>query len=279
MTRLHKKCFIASAGTHLLLAVILLVGPAFLSPKTKVEDVQTIDFIPIIVVDSAMSGGGNPKAKPPAPTPPEPQPTPPAPQKMREPDPPKEFAKPNKTDPDSLEMARDNKPKPKLNLVPSVRNKDSNKPQKQPQTDTKERELAEARRQAAMNQFRMATANIRQGTSSSSTSIEDVLGPGGGGQTYANYAAYVKSMYENAWAPPEDAANDDAITKVSVTIARDGNVTAARITRRSGDGSVDSSVQRTLDRVTFIAPFPDGAKDKERTYIINFNLKAKRGIG
>jgi hypothetical protein len=39
---------------------------------------------------------------------------------------------------------------------------------------------------------------------------------------------------------------------------------------------VDKSVQRTLDRVTFIAPFPEGAKDKQRTYTINFNLKAKR---
>jgi hypothetical protein len=35
-------------------------------------------------------------------------------------------------------------------------------------------------------------------------------------------------------------------------------------------------VQKTLDRVQQIAPFPDGATEKERTYIINFNLKAKR---
>jgi hypothetical protein len=34
-------------------------------------------------------------------------------------------------------------------------------------------------------------------------------------------------------------------------------------------------VQRTLDRVTKLEPFPDGSTDKERTYIINFNLKAK----
>jgi hypothetical protein len=42
---------------------------------------------------------------------------------------------------------------------------------------------------------------------------------------------------------------------------------------------VDASVQRTLDRVKFIAPFPEGATEKERTYIINFNLKAKRMLG
>ncbi len=36
---------------------------------------------------------------------------------------------------------------------------------------------------------------------------------------------------------------------------------------------------RTLDRVTFIAPFPDGSTEKQKTFIINFNLKAKRMLG
>jgi hypothetical protein len=38
-------------------------------------------------------------------------------------------------------------------------------------------------------------------------------------------------------------------------------------------------VQRTLDRETFVAPFPDDWKENERTFIINFNLKAKRMLG
>jgi TonB family protein len=64
-----------------------------------------------------------------------------------------------------------------------------------------------------------------------------------------------------------------------VTIGSDGSVIASRILNRSGDAQVDASVQRTLDRVTFVAPFPDGATEKERTFIINFNLKAKRMLG
>ena len=64
-----------------------------------------------------------------------------------------------------------------------------------------------------------------------------------------------------------------------MTIASDGTVISARIITPSGDAGVDASVQRTLDRVTFIAPFPEGATEKERTYIINFNLKAKRMLG
>ena len=89
----------------------------------------------------------------------------------------------------------------------------------------------------------------------------------------------VRSKYEGAWIPPDSTDSDDANTKVKVTIASDGTVTAAHIITPSGDASVDASVQKTLDRVTFIAPFPEGAKETERTYIINFNLKSKRMLG
>src|ERR1019366_8061066 len=74
--------------------------------------------------------------------------------------------------------------------------------------------------------------------------------------------------------PPGNADNDEANTRVSVTIANDGTVISARIVTPSGDTKVDASIQRTLERVTYIAPFPKGAVEKERTYIINFNLKA-----
>jgi TonB family protein len=92
----------------------------------------------------------------------------------------------------------------------------------------------------------------------------------------SGYAAVVKERYSTAWTPASDTASDDANTKVSVTIGSDGTVIASRILNPSGDARVDASVQRTLDRVKFVAPFPDGAKEKQRTFIINFNLKAKR---
>jgi len=66
---------------------------------------------------------------------------------------------------------------------------------------------------------------------------------------------------------------------VSVTIARDGHVIEAHIIDKSGDSGLDRSIQDTLDRVTEIRPFPDDSNDKQRTYIINFNLKAKRELG
>ena len=44
VNRLQKKCFIASAGFHLLLAVILLIGPGFLPSKNSQDDLPLLDF-------------------------------------------------------------------------------------------------------------------------------------------------------------------------------------------------------------------------------------------
>ena len=100
--------------------------------------------------------------------------------------------------------------------------------------------------------------------------------PGDSSVSAANYAQVVKSVYEQAWTPPNDTSSDDAIIKVRVTIASDGTVVSAQVVAPSGDASVDASVRNTLDRVQFIAPFPPGSTDRERTYPITFNLKSKR---
>src|SRR5437868_7090532 len=104
MNRLQKKCFVASTGVHLLLVLILFVGPAFLSAPKKAENLQDLNFIPTVTVDALMSGGGTPRAAAPAPTPPVPTPPAPTPERVREPDPPKEAIKepkPPKVQPES----------------------------------------------------------------------------------------------------------------------------------------------------------------------------------
>ena len=135
----------------------------------------------------------------------------------------------------------------------------------------------DSRRQLRLRQqaFQNAVRSLRNNLTSTTT----IDMPGNSSAAYANYASVVKSVYEQAWVPPDDAQNDDANVKVTVTIARDGTVNSARILTPSGDAGVDASVQRTLDRVTFIAPFPEGTTEPERTYTINFNLKAKRSLG
>jgi TonB family protein len=281
---------------HLLLVLILLVGPAFLSSKNKVEEMPTIDFIPNKLIDAAFSGGGTPNTRPPPPAPLEPpaprEVAPPAPKsepvKPPEAEPIKEVVKPPKPTTESFEVKKDNKkPKPEIVTTAVSRHTDSQKKQKQKSdAEAHAREVAEAKAQEAADSRRreMAAAlltstsrGIRSDMAPTAISINP--GPGGGGEAYANYAQVVKSIYEHAWLPSDDTTSDEAITKVTVTIKRDGSVAASRILKGSGDSSIDKSVQRTLDRVRYIAPFPEGAKDQERTFTINFNLKAKRLAG
>ena len=115
MNRLQKKCLLASAGFHLLLFVILLVGPAFLSRTPA--DLPVIDFIPSKLVDAAVMGGGNPNVRPPEPTPTLSKPQPPVqpapapavrePAKAPEPEPPKETETADtRLNPEALEPER-----------------------------------------------------------------------------------------------------------------------------------------------------------------------------
>lgn len=297
MNRTEKKCFIASTGFHLLLILILFIGPAFLSTKQP-QDI-TIDFIPSRLVDAAVAGGGSPLARPPAapqqikqPTPaiqPPPEPSKPkveAPKpiiketKAPEPEPEK-VVKDTRPDPDALESTPDKKPrKPVASLKTVVRGQtDKSKPRaKDAAAEREAKELADSRA-AAKRALQSAAASLRS-SSASATVVDDEFGPGGGGPVYASYAAWVKKVYEDAWEEPADASKDDAVAKATVTIAQDGTILNARITTSSGDSQVDASVRRTLERVKTIGlPFPEGIKEKQRTYIINFNLKAKRLIG
>ena len=94
MNRLQKKCLLATAGFHLLLVLILIVGPGFFRQTPKPDDTQLLDVIPANAIEAALTSGVK-SAQPPSPTPPlieppkpivpppqpevQPQPTPPAP--------------------------------------------------------------------------------------------------------------------------------------------------------------------------------------------------------
>jgi TonB family protein len=283
MNRLQKKCVIATAGFHLLLLVILFVGPAFFWEREKQDDTPVLDMIPANLVDSASTGVQNaqppapavvaPQPKPPAPAPVTPVVTPPVPapkpvvQPMAAPTPTlterlEKFFKPEPVKP--LPATTENQPHtPKVNLTLTTRTVPKN-------TSTPNKTLPDNSK-AVNSALRALRANL-----SSSTTIDM---PGNSSASSANYAQVVKSVYEQAWTPPDDTASDDANIKVRVTIASDGTVISARVISPSGDASVDASVRNTLERVQFIAPFPSGTADKERTYIINFNLKSKRLLG
>lgn len=277
--RLQKKCFFAATGFHLLLLTILIVGPAFFLSERKAEDLPMLAFVPQKTIDEALSGGGSPQARPPAPQPPTPQaeepaPAPPPPVPVRQPDPPKVVVKETKPDPESLEVKPETKPrKPKISLKPVVRK--SNTPVKvasnaAANAEAKARAEATAKRIAA---FKSSVNNISAGLSSSTT--VEMPGPGGGGPSYANFLQAVRKVYTDAWLLPDGITDDEATVTTSVTIARNGNVIATKILRTSGNAAVDASVEAMLRRVRHAVPLPDSAKESSRTVTIKFNVKAK----
>jgi TonB family protein len=284
MNRLQKKCVIATAGFHLLLLTILIVGPAFFNPQPKPDNTQLLDVIPANLIDAKLNSGVR-DATPPAPAPavvPQPpapptpivQPPPPVPKPVAPPPPTiservANFfkAEPVKPTPDVTPVVKPAKSEPhkiQPNLTPTVRTAPKN------QTPNPKPDNSRDNAKAISSAIRNLKKNLSPGTT--------IDMPGDSTVAYANYASVVKSIYDQAWTLPNSIANDDENVKVTVTIASDGSVISAHIIERAGDVPVDTSVQRTLDRVTFIAPFPDGATEKERTYTLNFNPKAKRTL-
>jgi periplasmic protein TonB len=265
MNRLQKKCVIATAGFHLLLLVILFVGPAFFNSKPKMDDTQLLTMISPNVIDAAFNSGVK-GAQPPPPTPivtppqPQPTPTPPAP-KIVQPTPAPQptlltkwetYFKPEPVKPAPAPVEnQSHTPKVDLHLV--TRNAPKNSTPVKSQNDSRA--------------LKNIAAELRHNLSPATT----VDAPGESSAAYANYGDVVVSVYHNAWIPPDDMAGDNVTVRIKVTIGRDGTVISAHIVTSSGDASVDAAVQRMLDRVTFIAPFPEGAKETERNYPINFN--------
>lgn len=278
MNRLQKKCAIASAGIHLLLVVILLVGPGFLGSREKPIQPRYIDIIPAKLIEGTDVGGGNPHA---APAPSTPVPAPhlePAPQPPPQP---QEQAKPAKLPPEALQV---HQRLPNVSMKMVSRSPDSkSKPTQTTDDDTKAQARAEAQARADAAKrvagLRAAVQNLREGLSSG-TAI-DVPGPGG--EAYAGYETVLQSIYkaryDQALAGAGDIARGTVQVETTVTIARDGNVLRHRIVTRSSNAALNELVGRVLDQVTFIRAFPEGAKDAERTFNIVFDLKPGRGIG
>jgi len=297
MDRLGKKCFVASCGMHVVLVLIVLFGAAFFTPEKKAPPVDNLTMIPSKLIDDALSGGGgNPKIAPSdakikgdtldpvpvQPTPVKPQPEPPKPKVIEKPQP-----KPEPTPP-KIET-----PKTTAKTIPKDPPKTTAKPKEAPleltpvnksKTDReKARKEAEAKaraaEQAAQDRLAKALGNVRKNLKQGFTSGTAVEVSGPGGEAYASYRSFVFAAYDNAWQVQPDVANDESVVIVQVVVHRTGKIISARIVDRSGNVAIDKSVQSALDRVDHLPPFPQGAADQERTFTIEFSLKAKRLIG
>jgi TonB family protein len=270
MNRLQKKCVIATAGFHLLLLVILFVGPAFFNPKPKVDDSQVLDVIPANLIDAAFNSavkGAQPPPPTPIVTPPQqqPTPTPPAPKPIVQPTPVPQptlltrletIFKPEPAKPVPTEI-QPHTPKVDLHLV--TRDAPKNSTMTKPKDNSR------------------ALKNLAEQLKHNLSSPTEVNLPGESSAAYASYANVVRSVYYQAWTTlPDNIIDANESVTVSVTIASDGTVISSHIVKSSGDANLDASVQRTLDRVAFVAPFPANMTEKEWTRSISFSPEVKK---
>ncbi len=270
MSRLHRKCLMASAAVHSLLLLILFVGSAFLSSRPEPFDLPLLDVIPDKIVDAALYGGGNPQAQPaPAPpseTPPpisQPEPTPPRREPEREPEPKPEPV--TETRQPEIKAAEPKAPPPKKR--PAVKVQLDTKHVTPPAVRTAEPRVRPNAVRELASRFSDTTSRLSRELTSKTT----IGVPGPGGEAFANYSQVVISIYEQAWIKPV-GIEKPATVKATVTIARDGHVVSSRMTSLSGNPTVDDSVDQVLQRVKEIRPFPAGAKDSTRTFNLNFEL-------
>ncbi len=295
MSRLEQKCLMASAGVHALLVLLLCTAPLiWVSQRHQVVlPGPILTIMPTRLVDGLTSGGGSPTAKG------EPAPAAPAPAQVAEPAPPAPAPKVEeapKPEPKRVVREEAKAPaKPEVSMTGKpVASKAPTKPQEKGEAAPAKRKIelsfardtsgssmrssAEARRRAeaaaraAGAQYSSAVRSVvgAIGTGMSSGTSIEAYGPGG--EATADYAQFVEFFYRQKWSQPPETADRRAVVKARVVIRRDGTVDTFQIVQPSGNATLDASVDR-LKNLRFVAPFPEGATDTFRTFIINFNLK------
>lgn len=306
MTRLEKKCIVGAAGLHGLLVVIVVVASAFQGEPPKQQSFVPITWVTTKLTDSPSVMAGNPNAAPvavKAPTPaPVAQPTPekaqPQPEKTKpDPAPEKTEAKPVKHQKHEVEPnldsltsskadARPTRPVHKLRSADDIKvdlgHTTKVKPKRPTHSDTGEadaRAAAEAQREAA-NEISHAMGNLAHAikTGTAKPEVFDIPGQSGNA-AFANYRDFVASAFTDAWACPQEVDNELSSVDVKVVVAKNGTVISATIIKKSSESALNKSVQRALERVRKLPPFPEGATEDQRSFNIRFNLKAKQSLG
>jgi len=282
---------------HGFLLLIFLFGSAFFpARKPEVDPYPMMRVVPDFFKDGKSGGGGDPsvpltndkkkgdpnaantpkpvetKVAPPTPAPPAPKPEVKLPPETKK----EPKADPIKTAPPVPKIAKD-----PLDLKPVVRKNTAESEAKAKAAAAKVKAEADAAK--ADREFREAGKKLAQQVGKMADGLQRGFSQGtaikvggDGGAAYGDYSHYVKEIYDDAWNVGQDFALDNGVATVKVTIARDGHVVRAVIVDRSGNRPMDLSVQRALDKVTKLPPFPAEIKEEQRTFTIEFNLRAKR---
>ena len=254
MGKLKRSCLAGSFVLHAMIIALLVLGPMLLAKRQ--EKVQVIDLIPSEIVDQILS----PKVSVTPPTTTQTKPTPPKPKPVK-------ITKPKpKPTPPKPKPVKITKPKPqiKVNLKPTIRRPDSSKVKAQQEAAERARKANAKRQETLNNSINRLSSNL-----SGSTAVNAPLGR----LAAANYESLIRKKYMDATFHP-GAINRDPVVKVRLVIARSGNVLSAQIINNSGVTSWDRAVQKSLDRVKHIAPFPKSISGSKKTFTLNFNSRS-----
>ena len=268
MGRLKRSCVVGSVVFHTLILAMLVLGPMLLAKRE--EKVRVIDLVPSEVIDKLLAPAA-PVAPPPAPAPPKPKPEPKKIQPKPKPKPVLPKPEPKKIQPKPKPKPvlpkpkpKKNTPKPKPKPKPKIKvNLDSSV--RKPDAQNTEAEKEMAKRRKALNR----SLNKLDTKLSGRTAVNVPLGR----FASANYESLIRRKYMDATIHP-GAISGDPVVKVRLVIARSGRVLSASITGQSGVTSWDRAVQKTLDRVKFIKPFPESMKGAQQTFNLNFNSRS-----
>lgn len=300
---------------HGLLLMVLFASSAFQGEPPKQQSFAPINWIPLKTSDTASLMAGNPNATPPSvkaptpnppapaaqPAPEKPQPQPEKPQPKSEPAPEKVEVKPTKQtkhdiepDPEPIISSKsDSRPirpihksrspkeiKVDLGSTAKVKPRKPTRSTSSDDSEAKAAAAAAAAQRRTANEISQAFSGLASAISKGTSKATVIDLPGqGGGAAFADYRSVLFSAYYNAWTTPDNVENDLAAVEVKVVVARNGSIISATITKKSSESAVNRSVQRALEAVSKLPPFPEGATDDQRSFRLIFNLKAKQSLG
>lgn len=294
MNRNQKKCLALSSLGHVLILGGLLfslgIQPVPEPPKPKPLQLASASRIESVLaarqkVVEETQAQQEPKPEPIQPEPkpkpepaPEPTPTPkPAPKPAPKPKPEVKSPTQPKPQPKKEKAPQETKPAPKPSkrvIKPNLQKVTRENPLTAQKTERKVTPKPQPDPNLKLQQkIQDQVQAMRQNLSGSSTI--QVPETSGSPLDAERYARWVRERYENAWTQPEAAQRASSTVSVKVVVSRDGTIISSRIQSRSGDSTLDDSIQRALNLVKQLPRFPDGLQEQQMEFTINFNLKSR----
>jgi len=264
------------------LSVIMHFGAFFLfwilsAEEPKKDDRVFVELLPaLIAVADSQAAQPSPqpqqpqqtKPEPKKPEPKKPEPKKPEPKKPEPKKPEPKKPEPKKPEPKKPEPKKPEPKKPNIKKVkPPVIKKVVPPIIKKLNQSNVQRQNSQ-NRQAIREQALKSLESARKGMGR----VSIPKGPSTRTQSGANYGALVQKKVQEKWNPVLSNKYNGRVVEVKLVIARSGHIISKKVVESSGDLTVDAAARKTLDRLRFIARFPQSEKEDTLTYTISLKV-------